>query len=137
MKFVSNRDIVVRSLTGHSIGFVKGVPTEAPKAIYKELMAQGILPVEDDGTPVSPSENTVTKEPDKIKLAPQDGIEYDERLLEAIKALVERNDAKSFTGGNRPNAQAVSLALGYKVDQKAINKVWELNRYDILTQKAA
>ena len=66
---VSNRDIVVHSILGHSIAFEKGVPTHVPKALHAEVMEKGILPVDDKGeslpagTVPDPQYGSTTKAP--------------------------------------------------------------------------
>ena len=39
--FVLNRNYALRSLTGHSINFVKGKPCYVPPAVVKEAVAIG------------------------------------------------------------------------------------------------
>jgi len=135
--FLSNRDIIVRSMKfGQSVEFHKGVAREVPKLLQNECIEKGILPVDEKGKILDidaiPAPNTDVK---KIPMAPSDPDVLYGEVLEVIKALVEENNSKNFTGGNRPAADAVSRSLGYKVDQKTVNQVWEANRQKILQQK--
>jgi hypothetical protein len=135
VKFTSNRDIVVRSKsTGHAIEFKKGVPTQVPPGMHSEVMEKGILPVEDDGKAVDPVKHQAAVEPAKPKLPPEDGDVRNAEILEAIKVIVARNNSKDFAGGGCPHQQAVSSAIGYRVDQKEVRLVWEKHREAILNQ---
>jgi hypothetical protein len=46
MLFVSAVDTTVRSTSGRSVEFKRGVETHVPEAMVSEVMALGILPVE-------------------------------------------------------------------------------------------
>lgn len=128
--FVSNRDVVVRSAKcGMSIAFKKGEPTNVPRVMHSEVMDKGILPVEDNGAPVNPAEHTAGTEPEKkLVLAPEDGEERRDKIIEAIKQIVTRNNAKDFTGGGQPSAGVLTAALGWRVDQKEVRTIWNENR---------
>lgn len=132
MKFVSNRNIVVRSTSGHSIDFKKGEPTYVPPQMREFVLEKGILPVDGEGLPVDPAENTVVLEEKPILLAPDDGDELDKQILAVVEKIVSRNNADDFAGGGCPSAKAVSHALHYKVDQKSVKKVWEKHRQRLM-----
>jgi hypothetical protein len=66
------------------------------------------------------------------RAAPQDPELRAEKLLEAFKAIIERNDSKEFTGGGTPNAEAVSMRLGWKVDQKEVRQAWVKHRQSLI-----
>lgn len=126
MKFISNRDIVFRSLIGHSIEFKKGVPVEVNvKALHSKLLEVGILPDESEG---KPGEVAPLPEPNAPKLAPEDGEERADLITEVVIAMVDRNNSQDFTAGGHPNAEAVSAALGWKTDQKEVSAVWSATR---------
>lgn len=136
MLFVSNRDIVLHSKKGHSIRFLKGEPQEVPKSIRDEVMAIGILPVEaEDAKQVQ--KDVDAPDPNKPKLAPDDGAERAEAILKVIEAIVENNNPKDFTGGAVPSAASVTAALGWKTDQKEVGDVWKKNRERIHAEKRA
>ena len=134
MKFVSNRDIVHASTRGHSIKFAKGVPTEVPYALRSEVMAIGILPVEEEG---GPGVADPIPEAPKRTSAPEGAEERDRAILDVIKDIVRRNSPKDFTGGGQPNASAVTLGLGWKVDQKDVRDIWVKNREELLAKRVA
>lgn len=132
MKFVSNRDIVIRSKnSGHAIRFIKGEPQEVPKAMWHEVQERGILPVEASGDPVKPGENPAEPVAPKVILPPE-GEERVARILEAFKSMVARNNPADFTGGSTPSADAVSSAVRFKVDRKEVRSLWEKHRADLL-----
>jgi hypothetical protein len=118
--FVSNRDINVGSLTGRSILFEKGIPTHVPREMHAEVMEKGIIPVEAQVA----EEVTAAASAPKILLAPEDPHEREDKISEAIRALVAQNDSRSFTAGGVPSDKAVTAALGWKVDQKEIRTIW-------------
>lgn len=122
MNFISNRDIVVRSLHGHAIEFKKGVPTGVPRIMHAECLEKGILPEE------GPEQGNAVQDGPGPKLAPEDKMERDDAILAVIKAMVKRNNSNDFTGGGHPSATAVSASVGWKVDQKEVKDVWVKNR---------
>jgi hypothetical protein len=132
VKFVSNRDVVIRSAAvGQAIRFIKGEPTVVPKAMWAEVQEKGILPVEDSGEPVKPGEAQTVPVAPKIVLPPE-GQERIDRIVEAFKAIVERNNSADFTGGSTPAASAVTAAVRFKVDQKEVRSLWEKHRASLL-----
>ena len=134
MKFVSNRDTVVRSCaTGHAIEFKKGVPTDVPYAMRSEVVEKGILPVQDDGKAIEAGTVQVVAEPKKVVLPPEGEVRI-EKIVEAFKAIVERNNPADFTGGGTPSASAVSTALQFRVDTKEVRGLWEKHRNALLNQ---
>lgn len=122
MEFVSNRDIVVRSLHGHAIEFKKGVPTQVPRVMHAECLEKGILPVE------SNEQGSAIQDAPGPNLAPEDKLERDDAILEVIKQIVKRNNSNDFVGGGHPSAVTISSAVGWKVDQKEVKEVWVKNR---------
>lgn len=133
MKFVSNRDIVIRSKnTGHAIEFKKGVAVTVPLGMHSEVMERGILPVDEAGAPVDPAAHQIAVDPAKPIMPPDDGNVRNAQILEVIKQIVVRNNSKDFAGGGCPHQQAVSSALGWRVDQKEVRIVWERHREALL-----
>lgn len=122
MNFISNRDIVVRSLHGHSVEFKKGIPTAVPRVMHAECLEKGILPEE------GPEQGNAIADPAGPTLAPEDKLERDDAILEVIKQIVKRNNSSDFTGGGHPSATSISAAVGWKVDQKEVKDVWVKNR---------
>lgn len=132
--FISNRDVQVNSVFGHSVLFKKGVPTYAPPPIRKECIEKGILPVEgvEEATAVLEAEDEKARP--KIHLAPEDPDERKASIEAACMAIAKSNNSRDFTGGGVPNAQAVTAALGWKVDQSEIKDVWKELKPKILAK---
>ncbi len=123
--FVSNRNQTIRGLTGHAITFVKGKATHVPKSMHSAVIEKGIMPCDEDGKPLpEKGEELVAEAQPSVIKAPDDGDSRAEQISAVIKAMVERNDPKEFTGGGTPNAEAVSMRLGWKTDQKEVRQVW-------------
>ena len=127
MKFISNRDYVLRSIHGHAIEFKKGVPTQVPRSMHNECLEKGILP-EDDGL----TQVTEAMDPTAPKLAPEDALDRNDQILKVIESVVKKNNAADFTGGGHPNASVVTASLGWKADQKEVSAVWTKNRGALL-----
>lgn len=126
MKFVSHRDIVLRSAqSGQAIRFVAGEEQTLPSNMYQAALDKGILPVQDNGEPVVAAKTEVVKEPDAPQLPPQDGAVRAEKITEVIKLLVDGNDPRNFTAGGMPSAKAVSDVLRWRVDSKELRPVWD------------
>lgn len=124
--FVSNRDIVVRSAkAAQAIRFEKGVPQSVPPIMHKEVIEKGILPLDAE----SIDSVKVMDTPDvKLNLPPEDGDERNARILEVMKAIIQRNNPLDFGGGGAPSTVAVGNATGWRVDQKEIRKLLDENR---------
>jgi len=135
VKFVSNRDTVVRSmLIGQSIEFKKGVPQDVPYAMRAEVLEKGIVPVEDTGEPLK-AQTTVVAAERKVMLPPE-GEERVEKILSVFEAIIARNNPSDFAGGGCPGALAVSAGTGFKVDQKEVRGLWEKHRNKLLNRPA-
>lgn len=138
-KFRSNRDVIIRSAKyGRSYEFKKGqVRDDVIPQMHQDLLNAGILPVDEEGAPVNVSEDTVIEAGDKkskVILAPTDGEERKKQILEAIVAIVKRNDSGDFTGGNTPKAAVVTQLLGWRVDTKDVVEVWKEHKAELLKQ---
>lgn len=125
--FVSNRNFTLRSTSGRAITFVKGKPTHVPTMMHQEAIERGLLACDDKGTPLPEKGEEIVEESERaseIKLAPSTREERDEAMAEVFKAMVKRNNSTEFTGGGTPNAEAVSMAIGFKVDQREVRALW-------------
>lgn len=131
--FVSHRDIVVRSSKcGQAIRFIAGVGTQVPRIMHDEVLEKGILPVDAAGKTVDPVQvATLVPEKPKLITAPEDAMDREDAIKGVLKALVDDNSPKNFTGAGCPTAKAVSLALGWSVDQKDVRTVWEKHRVEL------
>lgn len=115
---VLHRNYTLATTKGHVIEFKKGVKTYVPPAVYAEAIAIGAAPA--DGSDPAVLEDDRPKDS-----APADPGERAPLILAAIKALVERNDREDFTAAGSPAVDAVTKAVGFKVQAKEIAVVWQ------------
>lgn len=134
--FISHREINIGSTTGRSILFEKGVPTHVPREMHGEVMEKGCLPCDTEGKIVDDIAEVSVPQVGKILLAPEDPAEREEKIVEVIHALVERNARGDFSGGGVPHDAAVTAALGWKVDAVEIRKIWTRIKPEIIAKKA-
>jgi hypothetical protein len=113
-----NRDYVLTTMFGYAIRFVKDLPVDVPPLAIKAAVAIGAVEA-DSGNPPN-----VIEEP-KHDGAPADPVERETQIYNAIKKVVAINDPDDFTAGNAPKAQALSRVLGYPVDRREINPLWQ------------
>lgn len=137
-KFISNRDVFVQSVKyGRSYQFKKGVPRDdVIPQMHQDLLNKGILPVDEENQPVDPATHEVAKEADgpKILLRPEDGEERKAKILEVLRAIVKRNSSADFGAGGMPSPKSVTLALGWKVDNKDVSEVWKDHKAELLQE---
>jgi hypothetical protein len=108
MNYVSNRDITVSSITGHSIEFKKGVPTKCPPNMHSELLIQGIVPEDPvEEVPVDPGTQ-----------APQDPQVFKDAVFAAFEKIALRNDRNDFTATGAPHLSPLAKELGWTMTAK-------------------
>lgn len=115
-KFVMNRNLQVRSTSGYSIVFEKGVETFVPPVMIAEVIALGAERVDDSQTAHIPEPNKFT--------APT-GEDRDKDLSAAIEAIVEQNTPADFTASGIPKLAVVNKMLGYVVDKTELASAWQ------------
>lgn len=134
--FVSRRDFMLRSTLGHVITFEKGKPAHVPKALHSLALEKGLLPCDKDGKELDlEAASAVAPEEVKVLVAPEDAEEREEAVLKILKLLVERNNSADFGGGGIPKPEAVSQALGWRVDTKEVRTVWNKHRQALLVKE--
>lgn len=119
-EYVLNRNFVLRSMTGHSVNFVKNVPTFVPAIIERE--ARGIGAERVDGA------NPDMLDPETPEVAPLSHDERAEQIRTAFALLVERNDSKDFTGAGVPSVKAVEKLVDFDVDRNEVVTLWQAYR---------
>lgn len=127
--FVSNRDIVIRSTTGASVGFEKGVPTHVPRHMHSVVMEKGIMPSDEKGKVLDVEEAPVTPLAEvRVMVAPEDPVDRAKAVRAAIAAVLKSNVATDFTAGGTPHERAISVALGWRVDQREVKSEFQKMR---------
>ncbi len=119
-EYVLNRNFVLRSMTGHSVNFVKNVPTFVPALIERE--ARGIGAERVDGA------NPDMLDPETPEVAPLSHDERAEQIRTAFALLTERNDSKDFTGAGVPSVKAVEKLVDFDVDRNEVVALWQAYR---------
>lgn len=119
-EYVLNRNFVLRSMTGHSVNFVKNVPTFVPALIERE--ARGIGTERVDGA------NPDMLDPETPEVAPLSHDERAEQIRTAFALLTERNDSKDFTGAGVPSVKAVEKLVDFDVDRNEVVALWQAYR---------
>lgn len=119
-EYVLNRNFVLRSMTGHSVNFVKNVPTFVPALIERE--ARGIGAERVDGA------NPDMLDPETPEVAPLSHDERAEQIRTAFALLTERNDSKDFTGAGVPSVKAVEKLVDFDVDRNEVVALWQTYR---------
>ena len=119
-EYVLNRNFVLRSMTGHSVSFVKNVPTFVPALIERE--ARGIGAERVDGA------NPDMLDPETPEVAPLSHDERAEQIRTAFALLTERNDSKDFTGAGVPSVKAVEKLVDFDVDRNEVVALWQAYR---------
>lgn len=119
-EYVLNRNFVLRSMTGHSVNFVKNVPTFVPALIERE--ARGIGAERIDGA------NPDMLDPETPEVAPLSHDERAEQIRTAFALLTERNDSKDFTGAGVPSVKAVEKLVDFDVDRNEVAALWQAYR---------
>jgi hypothetical protein len=137
--FLSRRTFMLRTKEGQCLSFEAGKPTHVPKLLHSLAMEKGLVPCDAAGKEldlVTASEaNAASTEEFRPAQAPENADERNAAILRVVKAIVARNDSKDFGGNARPRAEAVSFALGWRVDPKDLNRLWDQHRAEILTGK--
>ena len=119
-EYVLNRNFVLRSMTGHSVNFVKNVPTFVPALIERE--ARGIGAERVDGA------NPDMLDLELPEVAPLSHDERAEQIRTAFALLTERNDSKDFTGAGVPSVKAVEKLVDFDVDRNEVVALWQAYR---------
>ena len=114
MNFVYHRDRVYASTRGHAIAFKKGVPVHVPPEMHDEVVNIGAVPESEMPETLKPASNE-----------PQDAAERQKAIFAALEVIVVRNRRDDFTAGNSPHAKALSAELGWPVDARERDLMWE------------
>lgn len=121
MNFVSNRNVTVRSKSGHVIRFERNVPRAVPANLRREVMAIGIIPAEGQADLVENLETEVSR------MAPIPEALRTALVFHALSQIREENDTSKFDAAGRPKVDAVnSVFHGFlSINAAARNSFWD------------
>jgi hypothetical protein len=119
---VSNRNYTLATTKGHIVFFKKGQPKMCPNAILEDAMAVGIIPVDDADLPQDPNDGILpTESTGSARIA---------QIRDIIEALMRRNGRGDFTASGVPSKRVVESALGFRIDETELGRVWHTMRQE-------
>jgi hypothetical protein len=101
----ANRDVVLASLMGHRIVFLKNISTHVPPECMTEALTMGVLP--DDSDEVLVLGTVEAKVPVVL-----DPFSRNRKIDEAIALIAKRNLRNDFTAAGLPKTAAVEKLTG-------------------------
>ena len=107
--------MTVSSRSGRSVEFKKGEPTYAPDQMHADLIAVGIVPAEEIP---EPEDDGGVKEPTV-------SAEREEAVFAVFERLILRNKRGDFAGTGSPHVAAMSKELGWTLDGKERDVLWQ------------
>lgn len=114
--FTLHRNYILRTIKGHTIGFVKGKPTHVPPACIEDAVAIGAVPVDEkDGDVLG----------EEIKAQPS--MTPDERktkVFEAFGIMKARRERSDFTASGIPDARRLPALTGFELTSKERDAYW-------------
>jgi len=117
--FQLHRRYLFIATSGHSIQFEKNTPVYVPPVLHKAVQAFGAIPV-DEGVESVLDEEAVKKEEVPME-------ERNRQLIDAFKALQERNGRGDFTGQGIPALPALKkIITDFDPDKKEVEALWHL-----------
>lgn len=114
--YVLNRNYTLATLKGHRIVFHKDQPVYVPPPVVPDAVAVG-------ATPADGSEPDLGAAPDPVPGAELSPTDRENKILDAIRTLVARNERDDFNGAGQPKEGPLSAITGLKVDTKERNAV--------------
>jgi hypothetical protein len=112
------RDYLLRSINGYAIEFEANKPVIVPHRAVDEAIAIGAVMANPE------QQKTLVTDPKVLKEAPM-GFEREQMMFTAMTGMAEANDTESFTPGGKPKLEAVKDIVGFDVDRKEVNAVWD------------
>lgn len=117
--YTLSRTHVLVTLSGRAIEFKKGQPTHVPQECVRDAVAIGAVP--SDGSDVA---KVFEADEDSLPKAPTNPAERQEKIMNSMRLLIERNDRDDFSASGLPNLKVLERMLGWKVDKKELHAVW-------------
>lgn len=124
--YILNRTHTHRSTLG-VVSFIKGEPAWVIPAMEREVVAIGAI--REDGQEVE-----LLDAETPLKHVPQ-GLERTDELYAAFELIIQRNDAKDFTGSGTPTVKAVEKIVDFDVERTEVAEAWA--EYQVVKAEAA
>lgn len=119
MNFTMMTDKTVSTKQGHTIQFVKGVPTHVPKECWTDVQQAGAVP--EDQEKVHEEQRNPQGQSQQSEVDPTTRKEL---VFGAFTALTERNKRGDFTGSGFPSIKAIEKITGFEIDVKERDLLW-------------
>lgn len=113
----TNRNFTMRTVSGHTIAFVKDVETPIPRFLLDEAMAQGAVPVQEADIPNQDENRKPTPAPS--------GAKRKEAIITAIEELVAAGNRSDFNASGRVDVKVLKTKLGFDVTAKERDAIWD------------
>src|SRR5210317_1662944 len=115
-EFTLHRNHLLRTTKGFTIKFEANKPVYVPPVAVPDAVAIGAQPIGQD-VEVLPDEKPVE--------VPLTITQRKERMFEAFKTLMARNERNDFTASGSPNAKKVAAMVGFEVSTNERNSLWD------------
>lgn len=117
MKMTLNRDYVLHHDSGLSIRFSKGEVTYVPPRMVADAVALGAEAVADDAAAV---EQTMKE----VAAAREEKAGRAEKIEEAVRKMVARNQRGDMTAAGRPNLNVLFQMTELRVTSEELEPIW-------------
>jgi hypothetical protein len=118
---ILNRNLTYISLEGNSVAFAKGEPSYIPKSLVSWALGIGAeFADEDDEQKFSPKHD----ENAPLFIEPT-GEDREEAIMAAMELMQERNSREDFTAAGLPNTTTLRKIVGFNVDMRERNGLWQ------------
>jgi hypothetical protein len=112
------RTFMLRSRFGATVQFVANEPVNVPQMAVDEAIQIGAVFADQQ------EQKVLVDEPPEIK-APSMGFQREQEIFDACVTLAEKNSPEDFTPGSKPKLDKIKAIVGYDVDRKEVNTVWQ------------
>ena len=113
MNFILNREKTLSSIHGHTIHFLKDVPTHVPPAMWPEVQEIGAIATED-----------IPAEPEDIKREPTDPTVRKGLIFNAFTKIVLAAKRETFSANGAPHGKDIAEIIGFSIHNKERDALW-------------
>lgn len=115
---VLNRNHILRSTQGYSLGFVKDEPMAVPYKMLEEALAIGAAYADKE-------EQTKVEKVQESEPVLLTGKQRAEKIDEAIEKMVTKNDSKEFTAAGTPKVTVIEKIVGFDTTTTEVAARWQ------------